>query len=154
MILWQLIALLLAGGALAWWSEKRDANTPRWISLCVIALALFYFLATIANFSSHQLQLVPDARDASTWLIHYQAEWIPRFGISFELALDGLSLVMIILTFILGGIAVIASWDEVDYRPGFFQANLLWVLAGVIGVLQALDFFLFLQLWEVNLIPM
>jgi NADH-quinone oxidoreductase subunit M len=154
MILWQLIALLLAGGALAWWSEKRDANTPRWISLCVIALALFYFLATIANFSSHQLQLVPDARDASTWLIHYQAEWIPRFGISFELALDGLSLVMIILTFILGGIAVIASWDEVDYRPGFFQANLLWVLAGVIGVFLALDLFLFFLFWEVMLIPM
>ena len=154
MILWHLIVLLLAGGVLAGLSERRDDKAPRWISLCVIALALFYFLATVANFSSDQLQLVPDARDASTWLIHYRADWIPHFGISFELALDGLSLVMVVLTLVLGGIAVISSWDEIDYRPGFFQANLLWILAGVLGVFLALDLFLFFLFWEVMLVPM
>jgi NADH-quinone oxidoreductase subunit M len=51
-------------------------------------------------------------------------------------------------------IAVAASWSEVESRPGFFQANLLWTLAGVCGVFLALDLLLFFLFWEVMLIPM
>ncbi|MCS5572759.1 MAG: NADH-quinone oxidoreductase subunit M, partial [Pseudomonadales bacterium] len=76
------------------------------------------------------------------------------FGINFVFALDGLSLLMVGLTLFLGFVAVISSWDEIDHRPGFFQFNLLWTLAGVVGVFVALDLFLFFFFWEVMLIPM
>ena len=47
------------------------------------------------------------------------------FGISFELAMDGLSLLMVILTLVLGAISVSASWTDIKQRTGFFEANLL-----------------------------
>ena len=51
--------------------------------------------------------------------------------------MDGLSLILVILTLLLGAIAVVSSWSEIEQRSGFFQANLLWCLSGVIGVFLA-----------------
>ena len=81
-------------------------------------------------------------------------QWIPKFGISINLALDGLSLLMLLLTFLLGVLAVLTSWNEIQYRVGFFHFNLLWVLAGITGVFLTMDLFLFYFFWEAMLIPM
>ncbi len=149
-----LIILLLAGGVVAWQAERFNRDLPRWISLAAIALALLYFLNTVSGLHPDSFSLSPNPTEASSWLIHYQLDWIPRFGIRFELAMDGLSLLLIILTLVLGLIAVASSWDEISFKPGLFQANLLWTLAGVVGVFLALDLFLFFLFWEVMLIPM
>ncbi len=154
MLMVHLLLILFAGGALAWWSESRDVNAPRWISLAALAMATVYLLSAVAAIPAEQLSLVPQADNPQTWLMYYQAEWIPRFGISFELAMDGLSLILVVLTLLLGMIAVVSSWTEIDQRQGFFQANLLWTLAGVVGVFLALDLFLFFLFWEVMLVPM
>ncbi|MGK0375180.1 MAG: NADH-quinone oxidoreductase subunit M [Arenicella sp.] len=68
--------------------------------------------------------------------------------------MDGLSLILITLTLVLGAIAIISSWNEKNQRQGFFQANILWTLAGVVGVFLAVDLFLFFLFWEVMLVPM
>jgi NADH-quinone oxidoreductase subunit M len=154
MMLPQLLTLLFAGGALAWWSESRDGNAPRWVSLAILLLALIYVLSVVSTIPLQQFSQVPVADQAQTWLMHYRVDWIPRFGISFELAMDGLSLILVLLTLLLGLIAVISSWNEIEQRKGFFQANLLWSLTGVIGVFLALDLFLFFLFWEVMLVPM
>jgi len=154
MLMVHLLLILFGGGALAWWSESRDVNAPRWISLAALAMATVYLLSAVAAIPAEQLSLVPQADNPQTWLMYYQAEWIPRFGISFELAMDGLSLILVVLTLLLGMIAVVSSWTEIDQRQGFFQANLLWTLAGVVGVFLALDLFLFFLFWEVMLVPM
>ena len=60
-------------------------------------------------------------------MIDIKLDWIPAFGISLHLALDGLSLVMLILTFFLGIISVIISWREIDSKVGFFHFNLLLI---------------------------
>jgi NADH-quinone oxidoreductase subunit M len=80
--------------------------------------------------------------------------WISRFGIQVILAMDGLSLMMVALTLFLGVVAIVSSWSEIQARTGFFQFNLLWTLAGVVGVFTALDLFLFFFFWEVMLVPM
>jgi NADH-quinone oxidoreductase subunit M len=90
----------------------------------------------------------------SNWLLDFQMPWIQPFGISFHLAMDGLSLLMLVLTFFLGIFAVLISWKEIQYRVGFFHFNLLWVLAGISGVFVTMDLFLFYFFWEVMLIPM
>ena len=77
-----------------------------------------------------------------------------RFGISVHLALDGLSLLMIMLTGLLGVLSVLCSWKEIQRHVGFFHLNLLWILGGVIGVFLALDLFLFFFFWEMMLVPM
>jgi NADH-quinone oxidoreductase subunit M len=55
---------------------------------------------------------------------------------------------------LLGAMAAVASWTEIRERPGFFYFNLLWNVAGVIGVFLALDLFLFFVFWEAMLVPM
>ena len=92
----------------------------------------------------------PQAR----WLYEFNRDWIPQFGIRFHLAVDGLSLMLLLLTFFLGVMAILASWTEIQERVGFFHFNLLWVLAGITGVFLALDLFLFYLFWELMLVPM
>ncbi|MFZ3711470.1 NADH-quinone oxidoreductase subunit M, partial [Salmonella enterica subsp. enterica] len=73
--------------------------------------------------------------------------WIPRFGISNHLALDGLSLLMVVLAGLLGVLAVLCSWREIEKYQGFFHLDLMWILGGVIGVFLAIDMFLFFFFW-------
>ena len=133
-ILW-LILWLLAGGAIAGFSQLLHKNAPRWVSLGVILVAL----ALLWTIPVGTAQTAP---------------WIPRFGIQLIFALDGLSYALVVLNLVLGIVAVVSSWTEVDRGHGFFQFNLLWTLAGVAGVFTALDLFLFFVFWEVMLVPM
>ncbi len=149
-----LILLLLVAGLAAWWSERLNTHYPRRLSLAAIVLALLYLLAIVNDLPPDRFSLTPAASNPESWLMHLRIDWIPRFGIALELAMDGLSLLLLLLTLLLGIVAVAASWEEVDYKPGLFQANLLWTLAGVCGVFLALDLVLFFLFWEVMLIPM
>jgi len=80
--------------------------------------------------------------------------WISELGISLHLALDGLSLLLLLLTFFLGILAVIISWKEINSKVGFFHFNLLLIMAGIVGVFLSLDLFLFYFFWELMLVPM
>jgi len=147
MILVWLIVILMAGGLLAWLSKKWHPVLPRWIALFAVSvdftLAIYLWLSTPAA-----------TIGASPWLIQLTIPWIPQWGVNFILALDGLSLLMLLLTFFLGLLAVLISWREINTKSGFFHFNLLWVLAGITGVFLTMDLFLFYCFWEVMLIPM
>ena len=138
------ILLLLAAGVLAWAAERFfGRNAPRWVSL----------LAFIAGLAWAAVEWLGGAGANGVYAEQFLT-WIPRFGINVILELDGLSLLMVALTMFLGIVAVVSSWDEVETGHGFFQFNILWVMAGVVGVFTALDLFLFFFFWEVMLIPM
>lgn len=154
MSLAMLLSILLLGGLVALLAEKLDEQLPRWVSLATIVLALIYLLVTVNNLPAEGLTISSTSAAGSDWLMHLKLPWIPRFGIALELGMDGLSLLLIILTLLLGLVAVSASWVEIDFKQGLFQANILWTLAGVTGVFLALDLFLFFLFWEVMLIPM
>ena len=143
-----LILVLIAGGVLAWWAERLRSGWARIVALAALALDALLVLGLWRDYRSGP------ALAAGAWLAEYQIPWIPRFGISFHLALDGISLILITLTVFLGVLSTACSWNEIRERVGFFHFNLLWVLAGVIGVFLALDLFLFYFFWEMMLIPM
>ncbi len=145
MMLPWLIFVPLIGGVLAWLSGRRGSRWPRWVTLAVLAVELI-LLAAI--WSQHPTV------DQGTWLASVNWQWIPRFGIAFHLAIDGLSVLLVLLTIALGAAAVVASWTEIQSRSGFFYFNILWTVAGVVGVFLALDLFLFFFLWEAMLVPM
>jgi NADH-quinone oxidoreductase subunit M len=149
-----LLLIPLVGGVVAWWSERYGAGLPRYVSLGVIGLALCCLYLAFHGAGAASWSLVPDPANARDWPLYLKQPWIPRFGIAIELGLDGLSLLMVTLTLLLGLVAVSSSWNETRLRPGMFQANLLWTLAGVVGVFLALDLFLFFLFWEVMLVPM
>jgi NADH-quinone oxidoreductase subunit M len=148
MMLAGMIVVLLLAGVLAWWAERAGPLWPRWVALGALGLDLLLSLVTWL----HPMD-VPAGR-ADSWLASWQIPWIPRFGIGLHLAMDGLSLLLVLLTCVLGLAAVVASWSEIRKRIGFFHFNLLWVLGGVMGVFLALDLFLFFVFWEVMLVPM
>lgn len=143
MILIALISILFFGGLLAWSSESLDPAYPKVVALVTVILELGLIFILIVGGPSSE-----------SWFASFTAQWMPRFGISFYFAADGLSVLMIALTGVLGLIAIGSAWSEISDRTGFFYFNLLWTLAGVIGVFTALDLFLFFFFWEVMLIPM
>ncbi len=145
MILLLLIVILLIGGFLAWIAGKRSSLLPRVISLVALAIDLILVLAITVQHGGNS---------NNAWMIDYSVKWIPHFGISLHLALDGLSLLMLILTFFLGILAVLISWKEINESVGFFHFNILWILAGIVGVFLSMDLFLFYFFWELMLVPM
>ena len=146
-LLW-LILIPFIGGLLSWQAERWGEQIPRWIALLTMVLVL---VMTLGLWWTHDFNL---PGDTATWALEWQRSWIPRFGISIHLALDGLSLVLIALTGFLGVLAVLCSWQEINRRIGFFHLNLLWILGGVVGVFLAIDLFLFFLFWEMMLVPM
>ena len=104
--------------------------------------------------SGFSLSMQPDQGQAAHGSLILTVQWIPQLGIGFHLALDGLSLLLVILTLFLGLLSVISSWREIQERVGFFHLNLLWTLSGVLGVFLSLDLFLFYFFWELMLVPM
>jgi NADH-quinone oxidoreductase subunit M len=149
MILIWLIAILLVGGAAAWMVARWSVLAARWIAL---AATIADFVITLVIWVRHYGQLSILAQ--RNWIEQLDWGWIPRFGIHFHLALDGLSLLLLMLTFFLGIVSVLVSWTEIQHAAGFFHLNLLWVLAGITGVFLALDLFLFYFAWELMLVPM
>jgi NADH-quinone oxidoreductase subunit M len=145
MILLYLILILMAGGVIAWITGKWNSLVSRYISL--IAVLIDFIVVLMICFSN-------GLNTDKTWLIEYNINWIPRFGISLHFALDGLSLLLLLLTFFIGIIAVLISWKEIKINTGFFHFNLLWILSGITGVFLSMDLFLFYFFWEVMLIPM
>ncbi|HET7732807.1 MAG TPA: NADH-quinone oxidoreductase subunit M [Paludibacter sp.] len=144
MILVYLIVVLLAGAFLAWLAGNWSAVLSRTISLVTLGIDLIMLVMFMFRLGSLN----------NKWLIDIQSDWIPQFGIGLHLALDGLSLLMLLLTFFLGIIAVLISWKEIDSKVGFFHFNLLLILAGIVGVFLSLDLFLFYFFWELMLVPM
>jgi len=142
MILVLVIAVPLAGGALAALAGRLGARLARWVALLALAATLGLCLAVWAG------------GGPAPWRAEIDVPWIPALGIRFHLAVDGLSLLLLVLTFLLGTLSVLASWREVEENVGFFHCNLCWVLAGVAGVFMAVDLFLFYFAWELMLVPM
>ncbi|UTW07926.1 NADH-quinone oxidoreductase subunit M [Pseudomonas benzenivorans] len=151
MILPWLVLIPFIGGLLCWLGERFGSTLPRWIALLTMTLlfGLGLWLWSSADFS-----LAPAPGADPVWAYEFQMQWIERLGISVHLALDGLSVLMISLTGLLGVLSVLCSWHEIQNRVGFFHLNLMWILGGVVGVFLAMDLFLFFFFWEMMLVPM
>ena len=145
MILFGIIIILVAAGLLAWASALVSPAFCRWIALLAI---LADFLITLV------LWIRNAGAPTNNWFEEIDWTWVPESGIHFHLALDGLSLLLLMLTFALGIVSVVASWTEITDAVGFFHLNLLWILAGIAGVFLAVDLFLFYFAWELMLVPM
>jgi NADH-quinone oxidoreductase subunit M len=79
-------------------------------------------------------------------------DWVPSLGIQYFLGVDGLGLLMVLLTAIVTPLAILASW-RMDDRPHVYHALILWLQAGLFGTFTALNFFHWFLFWELGLIP-
>jgi len=147
MILIWMILIFFAAGLICWAMQLFNNSLCKWVAL-IASLATF-ILSCYAFYTFRNV-----AGGPGNWLVDYKIDWISSFGIQFHIALDGLSLVMLLLTSFLGVLAVLCSWTEIKERIGFYYFNLLWTLAGITGVFVAMDLFLFYFFWEVMIVPM
>jgi NADH-quinone oxidoreductase subunit M len=143
-----LIILLIFGGAVAWISSRWSATAPRWIAM-ITALAHIVILLVLWLHDVYRT-----GPEQVAWLTEARRLWIPQFGISYHLALDGFSLTLVLLTNLLGILSIATSWDSVRSRVGFFHFTLMWILAALVGLFEAMDLFLFYFFWELVLVPL
>jgi NADH-quinone oxidoreductase subunit M len=94
-----------------------------------------------------------DPADAGFQFVE-RASWIPAWGVSYHLGVDGVSLFLVVLTALLTPIVVLDSWGNVHRRVKDYLVLMLLLEAGMMGALVALDLFLFYVFWEVMLVPM
>jgi NADH-quinone oxidoreductase subunit M len=83
-----------------------------------------------------------------------RVEWMPTFGIEYAVGVDGISLLLVLLTTFLPPLCVLASWDSVRTKLKAFMMLILLVEGAMMVVFTALDAFLFFMLWEVTMVPM
>ena len=93
-------------------------------------------------------------RGADGYQFIEKATWIPSLGVQYYLGIDGISLLLVLLTTLIGFLSVLCSWTAIEHRLKEYYAMMLILQAGMLGVFMSLDFFLFFVFWEVVLVPM
>ncbi len=94
--------------------------------------------------------------DLNTWQMQFVEEvpWISELGIHYHLGIDGISLLLVLMTVLISPVAILSTWSSIDKHVKGFMISLLALETGMIGTFCALDFFLFYVFWETMLIPM
>lgn len=122
---------------------SRSAQACRWLALVTTGLVLVIAIGLALSLPT----------DTGSWLLYEDRAWIPAFGVRYILGMDGISLLLILLTAFLQLVAVLVSWTQERY-VSLFYALILVLETGIIGVFLALDLVLFYLFWELMLIPM
>ncbi len=137
-----LIFLPLAGALLM--LPLRSEDTARWSALGITLLTALVSLPLAAKFE----------RGTSLFQFAEVYPWLPRFNINYAVGVDGISILLVLLTTLIMPFCVLASWRYITRRVKHFMICLLVMETSMLGVFMALDFVLFYILWEAMLIPM
>ena len=136
----------LVGALLLLFVPRDSENAHRVIDNLFAILGFIVSLPLIWRFS-----LSPDA---PRYQFPESADWIPSIGARYSLGIDGISLLLVILTTLLGAISILSSWSAIKLRKKEYYILFLLLQVGMLGVFMSLDFFLFYMFWEVMLVPM
>ncbi|MEP6601750.1 MAG: NADH-quinone oxidoreductase subunit M [Nitrospirota bacterium] len=153
---WVLPALLIIpviGAAILVALSPRNAEGAQLESANRTARQIAFWFCIIEFVVSAGLWWSFDPSQAA-WQAAVDIPWIPSWGIRFTLGLDGIALMMILLTTFIMPLTVLGSWTSVKVKVHAFFALMLVLTSGMLGVFLARDLFLFYVMWEVMLIPM
>ena len=134
----------LAGAIVLLFVSKRQEGAIRWIAN---AFAILGFLVSVPLWFWYDT-------GSSAWQFVERHPWIPSVGADYYLGVDGFSALLILLTTLMGAIAVLSSWTAITERVKEYYIFLLVLQAGMLGAFVSLDFLLFFLFWEVMLVPM
>jgi NADH-quinone oxidoreductase subunit M len=137
-----------------------------WLPAVGAAIILFVFnkdqASTIKKFATAwfglvfivSLALVQYDRSVGGFQFLEDHQWIPVIGARYQFGADGVAVLLIVLTTLLGVIAALSSWEYIQKREKEYYALLLLLQAAVVGVFSSMDMFLFYLFFEVSLVPM
>ncbi|HCK10243.1 MAG TPA: NADH-quinone oxidoreductase subunit M [Candidatus Latescibacteria bacterium] len=143
-LLTYLIFIPLAGAVVIALVGKDRNNLSRWLALGV---SLLNFIVSIPVFTSF---------DATTPAMQFvqRFDWVKSLGISYSVGIDGISVLLVMITTLLTVLAILGSWASVTSRVREYMVSMLLLETGMLGVFCSLDLFLFYVFWEAMLIPM
>ncbi len=136
--------LPLAGALLIAFVPRQRLGLIRWLAL----------LTALATWAASVVLLLAYQPGNLAFQFREAIDWIPLFGIQYKLGVDGLSLVLVVLTTTLTWISILASFGPIRERVKEYMISFLILEVGMVGVFLALDLFLFYVFWEVVLVPM
>jgi NADH-quinone oxidoreductase subunit M len=139
------ITFLPVAGAVAVAFVPRGQE--RMVKILAFVVSLAGFLASLPLY----LRFDPSRAD---YQFVESAPWMPTLGVSYHLGVDGISLLLVLLTTFLMPLALLASWHSIETRWKEFAITMLLLETGMLGVFVALDLFLFYVFWEAMLVPM
>src|SRR5207247_3046428 len=93
-------------------------------------------------------------KNAMSYQMVERADWIPSIGAKYMIGVDGISLLLVMLTTLVSFLAILSSWNAVEDKLKEYYAMFLLLETGMLGVFLSLDFFLFYVFWELVLVPM
>jgi len=128
---------------------NRDGSRDRLVRNLTLAVSLLTFGATLYLWVGFD----PSPAVAEFQFVE-RVPWIPAFGIEYSLGIDGIGLMLLLLTSFLTPIALLSSWESVHKKIKEFSILMLLLEASMLGVFAALDVFLFYVFWDFVLIPM
>jgi NADH-quinone oxidoreductase subunit M len=122
----------------------RNETWIRRIALACTLLTFGLFLILLSGFDP----------DKSGMQFEERMQWMPTFNIEYAVGVDGISILMVLLTTLLSPLCILCSWSSVKTNVRAFIILILLVEGAMIVVFTALDLFLFFMMWEVTMIPM
>lgn len=131
------VFVLLAG-------DDRSPNISRYLALFTVILCLLLCIPLVAGFDPKVLGM--------QYLEEFQ--WMPTLGINYSLGIDGMSLLLIILSVFTNLVVILATWESITNRVSQYLAAFLIMQGLLVGVFSALDAIVFYVFWEATLIPM
>jgi NADH-quinone oxidoreductase subunit M len=134
----------LVGAFLLLFVDKRHEQAIRWIAN---GFGVAGFLVSLPLWTRFSLQ-------DPGWQFVERAPWIPPIGADYFVGVDGFSMLMVLLTTLIGAIAILSAWTAITERVKEFYVCLLVLQTGMLGAFISLDFLLFFLFWEVMLVPM
>jgi NADH-quinone oxidoreductase subunit M len=139
-----IVFLPLVGAAVVAMLPSDRAQYPKWVAAGFAAVGLGLTTWVTATF---------DRAHAAVQQFTVNVPWVPQASIHYHVGVDGISITMLLLSALLGLVAIVASWKVTDRSKAYF-AMLLLLQVGMNGVFVALDFVLFYVFWELVLVPM
>jgi NADH-quinone oxidoreductase subunit M len=143
-ILSLLIFFPILGAMVLLFLNKENGRGLRWVALIFSLIEFIFSLPLFFAF---------DSKTAAMQFVENYS-WIQSYGISYKLGIDGISLLLVLLTTFLTILCILCSWTAITFRVKEFMVSFLFLETGMIGALVALDLILFYVFWEVMLIPM
>jgi NADH-quinone oxidoreductase subunit M len=138
------IFLPLAGAIVVLFLPRGEGGMHKGVALLTSIVTFLFSLPLWLRFR-------PQARG---WQFEQKADWAPSLGFSYHVGLDGVALLLVMLTTFLGPIVILSSWKYVRDRVKEYSLALLVLETAMLGTLAALDLVLFYVFWEAMLIPM
>ncbi|MCH7973883.1 MAG: NADH-quinone oxidoreductase subunit M [Bacteroidetes bacterium] len=143
-ILTILLFIPVLGAILLLFFNKKNENLIRYFGLTVSVIVFILSLILYFNFNVEN----------GDFQFLYKFKWISNLNISFFVGLDGMSMLLLLLTTFITPLTLISSWSSIKKNVKEFTFFMLLLETGIIGVFISLDLFLFYIFWELMLIPM